>query len=69
MLNEINALRKLDSEFILHSEAWRSLVGLDISFDFYFVSKLSTTKGLFLILDQNKWVVRGSRFWLGTFNW
>ena len=48
-LNEINALLTLDSEFIRYSEAraWRSLVGLDISFDFYFVCKLSTIKGLF----------------------
>ena len=40
---------ELDSEFSFYSETWRSLLGLNISFNFYFVSKLSTNKGLFLI--------------------
>ena len=48
---------KLDSESILYSETWRSFVGLDISFDLYFVSKRSTSKGLFLTFGENKWVV------------
>ena len=56
-LHEINTLLTLDTDFILYSETWRSSVGLDVSLKLDFVSKLPTSKGLFLILDQNKWVL------------
>ena len=68
-LHEINALLTLDTDFILHSETWRSSVGLDVSLTLDFVSKLPNSKGLFLILDQNKWVSHLSRCWLNTIDW
>ena len=49
-LHEINTLLTLDTDFILHSETWRSSIGLDVSLKLDFVSKLPTGKGLFLIL-------------------
>lgn len=64
-LHGINPLLTLGTDFILHSEIWRSSVGLDVSLKLDFVSKLPTSKGLFLILDQNK-VLLVSRCWLGT---
>ena len=68
-LHEINALLTLDTDFILHSETWLSSVSLDDSLKLDFVSKLPTSRSLFLILDQNKWVLHVSRCWLGTINW
>ena len=47
-MKEMFCSRLIPSLFF-YNETWRSLVGLNISFNFYFVSKLSTNEGLFLI--------------------
>ena len=47
-MKEMFCSRLIPSLFF-YNETWRSLVGLNISFNFYFVSKLSTNEGSFLI--------------------
>ena len=53
-LHEINDSLTLYIDFILHSETWRSSIGLDVSLKLDFVFKLPTSKGLLLILDQSE---------------
>ena len=67
-LREISALLNLATYCLIQIERWRSLLGLSIFVNLDLVSKLSARKGVFLLLDHCKYVLQGSRSWLGTIN-